>query len=171
MPDDSWLADGVEVTVSGTFTTHHRLDTAAGCLGELTLPAFRRGGIFRAADGRELSVRRTKWWRGWYEMSEDGVVLASARPRGAFRREILIAFAGQEHTLTPAGFLRRGWLLGDGAGTVLLEIQPRGVFRRGAYLTILAPVDADLLAFAYYLVQMRWQEESAAAGAAAAGGS
>jgi hypothetical protein len=171
MPHDSWLADGVEVTVSGAFTTHHRLDTAAGSLGEFTLAAFRRGGIYRAADGRELSVRPAKWWRGWYELSEGGIVLASARPRGAFRREILIEFGRQEHTLLPAGLLRRGWLLSDGTGTVLLEIQPRGVFRRGAYLTILAPVDADLLAFAYYLVQKRWQEESAAAHGAAAGGS
>jgi hypothetical protein len=50
---------------------------------------------------------------------------------------------------------------------ILLEVQPRGIFRRGAYLTILGPVEADLLAFVYYLVNVRWQEQTAAASAAA----
>jgi hypothetical protein len=52
---------------------------------------------------------------------------------------------------------------------VLLDIQPRGVFRRGAYLTILEPMNIDLLVFTYYLVNARWQEQSAAASSAAAG--
>ncbi len=69
--------------------------------------------------------------------------------------------------MEPAGFWSRGWHLIDEAGTTLLEIQPRGIFRRGAYLTIIGPVDADLLVFAYYLVNVRWQEQAAVDSAAA----
>jgi hypothetical protein len=54
------------------------------------------------------------------------------------------------------------------AGTTLLEIQPRGVLKQGAYLTILAEVDADLVAFAYYLVHMRKQEQAASVAAVSA---
>ena len=58
MAQGLWATDEIEVGVSGFFTTHHFLQTTANILGELTLPAFRSGGVFRAADGREL-VRET----------------------------------------------------------------------------------------------------------------
>jgi hypothetical protein len=48
----------------------------------------------------------------------------------------------------------------------MLEIQPRGAFKQGAYLTITGAVDADLVAFVYYLVHMRQQEDAAASAAA-----
>jgi hypothetical protein len=41
------------------------------------------------------------------------------------------------------------------------------VFKQGAILTITGNVDADLVAFAYYLVHVRQQEEAAGAAAAA----
>ncbi|MFQ6102155.1 MAG: hypothetical protein ACE5OS_13100 [Anaerolineae bacterium] len=167
MTQEMCMADEVEVVVSGFFTTHHFLQTTTGVLGELVVPALSTSGIFRATDGRELRVERTSWWRGWYELREDGVVLGTARPQGFWRRTMNVGFRGAMYELVPAGFWSRGWHLVDEAGTALLEIQPRGILRRGAYLTIMGPVNADLLVFAYYLVNVRWQEQAAAASAAA----
>ena len=164
---EEWRTDEIEVDVSGLFTTRHSLQTTTGDLGELTLPAFSASGVFRAADGRELVVARTSWWRGWHELRESGVVLGTARPQGFWRRTMSVGFQGAMYELALAGFWSRAWHLVDEAGMVLLEIRPRGVFRRGAYLTIMGPVHADLLLFTYYLVNVRWQEQSAAAGAAA----
>ena len=44
MSHQVWPTRGVEVIVSGAFTTHHHLETETRTLGELTLPAFRTGG-------------------------------------------------------------------------------------------------------------------------------
>ena len=164
---EAWTADEIEVDVAGFFTTHHLMLTPAKVFGELTLPAFRRRGLFRSADGRELIVERTSWWRGWHEMRENGIVLGTARPLGFWRRAMSVGLRGQMYELVPAGFWSRGWYLVDGAGTMILEIQPRGLFRRGAYMVIKGRVDADLPVFAYYLVNVRWQEQAAAASAAA----
>lgn len=160
---ESWVADTIKVTVSGVFNTRHYLEMETGALGELTCFAFRPSGVFRAADGRELTVRRTNWWRRWYELQEGETVLGSAHPRGVFRREIVVQFTGQEYVLEPAGFWNRCWRLTNDEGTKLLDICPRGLFRRGAHLTILDTVDVALLVFTYYLVHARWQEEAAAA--------
>jgi hypothetical protein len=167
MAQEAWLADEIEVIVSGAFTTHHRLETTAGLLGTFTLPAFSSTGLFHFANGRELTLRRVSWWRGQHELHEGETLLGSSYPQGFFRREIVVLFGEREYRLTPVSFWNRTWHLTDEVGTVLLEIQPRGVFRRGAYLTIFGAVDAALLVFAYYLIHNRWQEE-AAAGAAAA---
>jgi hypothetical protein len=166
-----WTSGEVEVDVWGFFTTHHSMQTVTGILGEFTFPAFSTSGVFYSADGRELVMQRTSWWRGWHELRENGVVLGTARPRGFWRRTMSIGFRGLMYELEPAGFWSRGWYLTDGAGTILVEIQPRGLFRRGAYLTIMGPVHANLLVFAYYLVNVRWQEQAAAASGAAASGS
>jgi hypothetical protein len=166
MNQESWVADEIEITVSGFFTTHHFLQTPAGNLGELTLPAFSKSGIFRFADGRELVAARTSWWRGWHELRENGVVLGTACPQSFWRRTMEVGFRGAIYGLVPASFWARGWLLLDETGTTLLKVQPRGTFRRGAYLAIVEPVNVDLLVFTYYLVNVRWQEQ-AAAGAAA----
>jgi hypothetical protein len=175
MRQETWLADQVDVSVSGVFTTHHVLRAPAGILGELTLPAFRMRGVFRAADGRELVMERTSWWRGTYEMREDGIVLGMARPRGFFRREFILvlgdeplgheSLVAEPYTLRAAGFWGRIWHLIDGAGETVVEVRPRGPFRRGATLRIFKPVDVGLLAFAYRLVRARWQEQTAAAAA------
>jgi hypothetical protein len=84
---------------------------------------------------------------------------------GLFRRDLAIWFDGEEYALEPEGLLSRGWYLVDASGSRLLEIQPRGIFTQGAYLTITGAIDADLVAFAYYLVHMRQQEDAAAAAA------
>jgi hypothetical protein len=163
---ESWVADAIQVTVSGVFNTRHTLEVEAGSLGELTYFPFRSSGVFQAADGRELAMRKTNWWRRWYELREGETVLGNARPRGFFRREIMVQFKDQKYMLKPASFWNRCWYLTNNEGAMLLEVCPRGFFRRGAYLTILDTVDVALLVFTYYLVHMRWQEQSAAVAAA-----
>jgi hypothetical protein len=102
-----------------------------------------------------------------HELVDGGIVRGRADRPGLFRRDIMIQFDGQEYSLEPEGSLSRGWFLFDAEGTRLLEIQPRGAFKQGAYLTITGAVDADLVAFVYYLVHMRQQEDAAASAAAA----
>jgi len=168
MRREVWTTGEIEVDVWGFFTTHHRLQTELEVLGEITLSSF-SGGVFHSVDGRDLVLARTSWWRGWHELRENGIVLGTSRPEGFWQRTTRIGFRGKMYWLEPAGFWSRGWHLTDGAGTVLLDVQPRGLLRRGAYLTIVGSVHADLLVFAYYLVNVRWQEQSAAASAAATG--
>jgi hypothetical protein len=49
-----------------------------------------------------------------------------------------------------------------------MEIQPRGVFKQGAYLSLRGAIELDLVAFAYFLVQMRKQEDAAVVAATSA---
>ena len=125
MEQGVWTTGEIEVHVSGFFTTHHYMQTAAMVLGEFTLPAFSTSGVFHFADERKLVVERTSWWRGWHELREDGVVLGTAYPRGFWRRTMSVGFRGLVYGLAPASFWSRGWHLVDGAGTALLEVQPR----------------------------------------------
>ncbi|MGD1992715.1 MAG: hypothetical protein PVI59_05930 [Anaerolineae bacterium] len=167
MSESMWAADRIQVDVSGFFTTHHRFQTGAGELGELTLPAFSRQGEFTSVDGRTLAMVRTNWWRGEYKLREGGMVLAHARTRGVFRNAVEVRFGGWDYELRRLGVLKRGWRLVDQGGMALLEVYPKGVFKRGAVLEVLGRIDVDLLAFSYYLVHRRWQEETTAAAAAA----
>ena len=165
MSPEEWLADQIEVVVSGFFTTHHQLQMAAEVLAELTLSA-RREAYLRTADGRALTIRRRSWWKEEYELRDGPDLLASARPRGAFRREIVVQFGDQQLALRPAGFWNRGWFLVDASESVLLEVKSRGFFQRGALLGIREAMDIALVAFTYFLVHQRWQAEAAAAAGA-----
>jgi hypothetical protein len=167
MSDHMWTTGEIEVEMWGCFTTHHRMQTETGVLGELTLPAFKSGGIFESTDGRELVVEKTSWWRGWHELRENEIVVGSARPLGFWGRTMSVGFRGLMYELVPAGFWSDGWNLLDGSGAVVVEIRRWGFFRRKVGLTIRGPVHPDLLVFVYYLVNVRWQEQSAAAAAAA----
>ena len=163
MSQETWMADLVEVTVSGFFTTHHVMRTAAGSLCEMTIRGLGKKAVVRTIDERELLIERTNWWRGAYELRRDDVTVAEARPLGVFRRVNAIQFDGRGYRLRAADFWSHSWLLADDAGQTLAKIRPRGVFRRGAILRILGPVDVDLLAFTYHLVNARWRQQSAAA--------
>lgn len=167
MSTKTWILDEIEVDVSGFFTTHHCLQTEAGTLGKFTFPAFNRYGVYHAADGRELLMQKPHWLGSAHELVDGEVVRGTADRRGLFRRDIAIHFDGEEYTLEPQGFFSQGWCLVDAKGNRLLEIQPRGVFNQGAYLTPTGVVEADLIAFTYYVYYMRRQEETAAAAAAA----
>lgn len=165
------VTDEIEATVSGFFTTHHRLESGWGPLGTLTVRGSGARSVFQASDGRELNLVRTSWWRSTYELIEGGRTRGAARSPGIFNRRFLIDFDGLPYELQPAGILAQTWHLVDGAGVAVLEIRARGVFRRGAYVAVLGEVDSGLLVFAYFLVYMRWQEAAAGAAAAGAGGS
>lgn len=166
MKREIWKLDEIEVDVSGFFTTHHVLRTEAGILGELTFPAFSQCATYRTSGGRELVMQKTHWLGTTHEMLEGQMVRGSGTRPGLFRWDIVLEVDGQQYSLQPEGVLSRGWRLFDASGQQLLEIQPRGILQQGAHLTITGAVDADLVAFAYYLVHMRQQEEAAGAAAA-----
>lgn len=161
-----WRLDEIEISVSGFFTTHHFFQTERGQLGKCTFPAFSQHAIYYAPDGRELLMQKTHWLGSAHELVDGGVVRGRADRPGLFRRDIAVQFDGQEYTLEPEGFLSQGWFLVDAGGTRLLEFRPRGALRQGAFLTITGAIDSDLVAFAYYLVTMRQQEDAAATAAA-----
>jgi hypothetical protein len=168
LTEERWTLDEIEVDVSGFFTTHHYMQSRSGALGEFTFPAFSQRAIYYTCDGRELLMQKTHWLGSAHELVERGVVRGRADRPGLFRRDLTVWFEGQEYSLEPGGLLSWDWCLVDAGGTRLLEIRPRGVLKEGAYVTITAAIDTDLVAFAYYLVYTRRQEE--AAGAAAASG-
>ena len=157
--------------MEGVFTTHHYLLSAAGSLGELTIKTGGGTGTFLATDGRELEVKRTSLWRGWYEMRDSGVVIGTAASQGFFRRTTTIDYRGVEHLLEPVNTWARRWRLVDPMGSVLVEVEPRGVFKRGAFIKVFGEIELDLLVFCYYMVSMRWQEQASAASAASAASS
>jgi hypothetical protein len=158
----------IEVIATGFFTTHHTFQTEAGVLGKLTFPAFSQQGEFQTAGGRRLLMQKTHWLGTAHELVEGHTVRGSADRPGLFRRDLLVQFDGADYSLQPAGLFSQDWVLYDAGGTPVLEIQPRGFWKQSTYLTIWSAIDADLVAFAYYLVYMRRQED--AAGVAAASG-
>jgi hypothetical protein len=168
MAQTTWMLGEIEVEVTGLFTTHHYFQTDAGTVAEFTFPAFAQEAEYRTAEGRELVMRKPRWLGTMHELLDGKVVRGTADRAGFFRRDIVIEFDGEEYALEPEGVFKWGWFLVDASGQQLVEFQPRGAFKQGAYITITSVVDADLVAFAYYLVHMRKQEEAAAAGAAAA---
>jgi hypothetical protein len=165
MNQKTWTLDQIEVDVSGFFTTHHHFRTEMGALGEFTFPAFSQYGVFKTVDGRELTMEKTHWLGSAHRLVENNVARGTADLPGLFRQDYAIQFEGQDYALEPKAIFSQDWVLVDAAGTTLLEIQPRGILKQGAYLTIWANVDADLVAFAYYLVHMRKQEQAAAVAA------
>jgi len=165
MSRETWLLAEIEVEVTGFFTTHHYFQTEAGTLGELIFLAFSQQGTFQTTDGRKLLMQKTHWLGSAHEVVEGEDVRGTADRRGLLSRDIALQFDGQDYTLQPEGLLRQGWFLVDAAGDTLIEIQPRGILKQGAHLTILEAVDADLVAFAYYLYCVRTQEDAAAVAA------
>ncbi len=167
MPAEPRLFDEIEVTVSGFFTTRHRFATDARLLGEFTFPAFASYASFQTAEGRELLMRKVHWLGAAHELVEGESVLGTADRQSLFGREIAISYGAREYRLAPEGFLSQGWCLTDDEGKLLIELQPRGILSQGFLLMTGGLVDIELLAFAYYLVQVRRQEDSAAVAASA----
>ena len=151
----------IEVDVTGFFTTHHYLQAEWGDLGELTFRAFNQGATYEALDGRKVTMQKSHWLGSAYEMVDGGVVRGRADRPGLLRTDIAVQFEGQDYVLEPEGLLKQGWFLLDAERHILMEIQPRGVFKQGAYLSVRAAIELDLVAFAYYLVHMRKQEDAA----------
>jgi hypothetical protein len=158
----------IEVQVAGLFTTNHTFLTQTGTLGKLTLPAFNQYGEFDTIGGRKLLMQKTHWLGSAHELVEGDTVRGTADRAGLFRSDYIVQFDGRQYRLEPEGAFKQGWYLVDAQGTPLLEIQPRGAFKQGAYLIIWGAIDADLVAFAYYLYHMRVQEQAAAIAATSA---
>jgi hypothetical protein len=158
----------IEVDVTGFFTTHHYLQAEWGDLGELTFPAFSQGATYEALDGRKIIMQKSHWLGTAHEMIEGGSVRGRADRPGLLRRDIALQLDGRDYWLEPEGVFKQGWFLLDAERRILIEIQPRGVFKQGAYLMLREPVELDLVAFAYYLVHMRKQEDAGAVAATSA---
>ena len=158
----------IKVDVTGFFTTHHYLQAEWGELGELTFRAFNQGATYETLDGREVTMQKRHWLGTAHEMIDGGIVRGRGDRPGLLRTDIALQFDGQDYILEPEGLLKQGWFLLDAERHILVEIQPRGVFRQGAYLSLRASVELDLVAFAYYLVHMRKQENAAAVAATSA---
>ena len=168
MTQETWMIDEIQVKVSGLFTTHHHLHTEMGALGKLTFPAFAQAATYRTPDGRELLMQKTHWLGTGYELLEGDTVRGSADRSSLFDRGLDLQLDGRQYRLEPTGWLSRDWRLVEQGGNELLEIQLLGLLSRDARVLISGIiVEPDLIAFAYYLFYMRYQEE-AAAGAAAA---
>ena len=155
----------IEVDVTGFFTTHHYLRAGWGELAELTFPAFAQCATYEALDGRKITMQKRHWLGTAYEMVDGDAVRAWADRPGLLRRDMAVQFDGRDYWLEPEGFLKQGWFLLDAERRTLMEIQPRGVLRQGAYLTVHSSIELDLVAFTYFLVQMRQQEDAAAVAA------
>jgi hypothetical protein len=168
MEKKTGLMGTIEVTVKGAFTTHHYLQAEWGDLGELTFPAFSRGATYEALDGRKVTMQKRGWLGSAHEMIDGGVVRGTANQPKLLRQDIAVQFDGQGYSLEPEGILKQGWFLLDAGRNIIMEIQPRGVFKQGAYLNLRSAIEVDLVAFAYYLIHMRKQEEAAAVAATSA---
>jgi hypothetical protein len=158
----------IEVDVTGFFTTHHYLQAEWGDLGELTFPAFSQAATYEALDGRKVTMQKSHWLGTAYEMIDGGVVRGRADRPGLLRTDIAVEFDGQDYSLEPEGLLKQGWFLLDAERHILMEIQPRGIVKQGAYLSLRGAIELDLVAFAYFLVQMRKQEDAAVVAATSA---
>lgn len=156
------MFEEIVVSVSGFLTTHHSFDTATGHWGKLGFPAFSDQGTFYREDGRDLVMRKVHWLGSAREMLVGDSVYSTADRTGLLSQDLKIDFDRNLYRLLPEGILKDGWYLTDAAGMALLEIRQRGILREGAYLTINGPLNRDLVAFAYYLVHTRRQEEAAA---------
>ena len=168
MTQETWMIDEIQVRVSGFFTTHHHLHSELGTLGKFKFPAFAQSATYRASDGRELLMHKSHWLSTSYELVEGEIVRGTADRSSLFDRGVVLQLDGRQYRLDPTGWLSRDWRLVDHNGNELLEIQLLGLLSRDARMVVKGIiVEPDLIAFAYYLFYMRYQEE-AAAGAAAA---
>lgn len=168
MNSKSGMIGTIEVDVTGFFTTHHYLQAEWGEIGELTFRAFNQGATYEALDGRKVIMQKSHWLGTAHEMVDGGVVRGTADRPGLLRTDIAVQLDGQDYILEPEGLLKQGWFLLDAERHILMEIQPRGVFKQGAHLSVRAAIELDLVAFAYYLVHMRKQEDAAVVAATSA---
>lgn len=158
MSDLEIKADIIEVLETGIFKTEHVFQSRDSILGIMSLKAGKSGGIYIAADGTEMSLRKTSFWKSNYEWRDGEILVGGAMPRKALSPTFIIKFQGNSVMLSPGGNKARSWRVKNSFNQELCEIQPRGVFKRGARLLIRAEIPIGLLVFCYCLVIIRWQE-------------
>lgn len=161
MSDQEIRADLIEVLESGIIKTEHVFQSRQGILGIMNLKAGKSSGIYKAADGTEMSIKKTSFWKSNYEWRDGETLVGGAQPRKALSPTFFIMYQGNSVVLSPGGNKARSWRVKNSFNQELCEIQPRGVFKRGARLLIKAEIPIGLLVFCYCLVSIRWQERSA----------
>jgi hypothetical protein len=162
---NEFRADLIEISVSGVVKTEHVFHAADGVLGVLNLNGMISKGEFRGADGSELTLEKTNFWKSEYQLFDGGEILATANSPKVFKRAYEIKYEGQSMRLEPRGSKLRSWTVLDADHHRICEIKPRGAFKRGAVIHLFSPAALGLLALAYTLVSKRWQEENSAAAA------
>ncbi|MFV1948667.1 MAG: hypothetical protein ACC633_01900 [Anaerolineales bacterium] len=160
MSDLEIKADIIEVLESGIFKTEYVFQSREGILGIMSLKAGKSDGIYKAADGTEMLLKKTSFWKSNYEWRDGETLVGGAMPRKALRPTFIIKFQGNSVVLSPGGNKARSWRVRNSSNQEPCEIQPRGVFKRGARLLIRAEIPIGLLVFCYCLVSIRWQERT-----------
>jgi hypothetical protein len=166
MNNESFTADLITVIEKGFFLkTEHLFGTQSDTLGVLTLNAGKTEGTFTGQEDLSLIFEKIGFWKSHYELKQEGMVIASAVPRGGFSRVLIITCEGELFALLPGKGLSRSWILKNSQDQFLCEFKPRGTFKRGAMLRIINQIPISLLVFSYCLVSKKWQEQPAAAAA------
>jgi hypothetical protein len=144
------------VETSGFLTRRHRIRIAGQTVGELTIGWGSSAAYTNACGGRAV-MARPSLVQPEYRMWQEGQERAAAHWR-VFERLFEVQLAGQTFLLRPAGLPAFGvWELVDPAGALLLTVRRSGW--RQSQIDVRAPLDGDLLPFAYYLVLMRRRAE------------
>lgn len=159
---NEYRADLIEITVSGGLKTEHVFHAADGVLGVLNLNGMISKGEFRGADGSQLILEKTSFWKSEYQLLEGSGIVASAKSPKVFKRAFEIEYEGRSMRLEPDGLTLRSWTVLDEDQHPICEIKRRGALKRGAVIHLFSPAELGLLALAYTLVTKRWQEESSA---------
>jgi hypothetical protein len=163
MSNSEYKTDLIEVAVSGAFKTDHVFVSSLQTLGVLSLNTSKGEGIFQAADGSKHELRKTSFWKSVFELTCGGEKIASATPRGAFKRAFDLQYENEVFSLIPKGSKLRSWSIRDAQERTICEFLPRSGLKRGARIRIGSEIPLPLLVFGYLLVIRRWQEESSAA--------
>ena len=163
MSNSEFKADLIEVAVSGTFKTDHVFVSSMQTLGVLRLNASKGEGIFQAANGSNFQLQKTRFWKSIFELTSGGEKIASAAPRGAFKRAFDLQYENEIFSLVPKGSKLRSWSIRDDRERTICEFLPQSGLKRGARIRIGSEIPLPLLVFGYLLVIRRWQEESSAA--------
>ncbi len=161
MSEMEYRVDLIEVLETGIFKTEHVFHAKASILGNMSLKGNKMEGHFRGADGSEMSIKKTNFWKSAYELRIGEELIAIAQKRKIFSPTYVIQKRGNLYGLTPGGNKSRSWRLLNNNKQELCEFQPRGVFKKGAKIFIKADIPIEIMVLSYTLVILRWQERSA----------
>ncbi|HIQ00841.1 MAG TPA: hypothetical protein EYH30_01705 [Anaerolineales bacterium] len=151
MAEAAFAVDRVRVEASGLLPRRHRLLAGETFLGEM---AFGLGSSvsYIDAEGREMWMGRASLLPAAYRMWEGEQERASARV-SLLGWQARVAFDGQTFLFRPIHLWQTVWELRDASDQLVLTVRRTGWGR--AEIAVHGPVDADLLAFAYYLFIIR----------------
>ncbi|MBK8178196.1 MAG: hypothetical protein IPK67_04750 [Planctomycetes bacterium] len=151
------------VRIAGFWNSTHRLSTAEGPLGVLTVQRNRWGmvvgGRYSPAKGEVLVIRRDPGLlRSQYSMWTEGKEwLGSSLRWHISRREVVLHTGSRPLRLLPLPGFRPGWTLQAPKTGEMARIH--GVpLSRGARIEVFRKVETELLVFAYFIAaQILWE--------------